>query len=125
MDWNYARPRDILNVSRKAAAMGREWQWDCATFCLWKELFDFGCALPEHAEDFQNYLTDYGYQNMDRFVGCVTDGEEYAMSEIDPYLKRQRRKYQLNLRNGMAMLFDYRVMLNEVLEGRTPTPDEL
>ena len=125
MDWNYARPRDILNVSRKAAAMGREWQWDCATFCLWKGLFDFGCALPEHAEDFQNYLTDYGYQNMDRFVACVTDGHEYAMSEIDPYLKRQRRKYGLDLRTGMEALFDYRFMLDKILDGRTPGEDEL
>ena len=125
MNWASARPRDILGMSRKAAAMGREWKWDCLTLSIWRELLAFGHALPEHAEDFHNYLTEYGYENMNRFVACVTDGEEYVMPEIDRYLKRQRRKYGLDLRTGMQALFDYRFMLERTLEGQTPTEDEL
>ena len=125
MNWEGVRPRDILGMSRKAAAMGRVWQWDSATLSLWREILYFGCSAPEYAEDFQRFLTEYGYQNMNAFVAYVTDGWSYTMSEIDPYLKRQRRKYGLDLRTGMEMFFDYRTMLDETLGERTPSADEL
>ena len=123
MKWESARPCDILHMSRKAASMGRVWRWDCATLSLWKEMLYFGTIRS--AEEFQSYLTDYGYQNVFRFSTCVMDGDDYHLPELDRYLRRQSRKYGLGLSTGMNLLFDYRVMLDRTLERRTPTPDEL
>lgn len=123
MKWESARPCDILKMSRKAASMGRVWRWDCATLSLWKEMLYFGTISS--AEEFQSYLTEYGYQNVFRFSSCVMDGYDYHLPEIDRYLKRQRQKYGLGLSTGMNLLFDYRVMLDRQLGARTPTPDEL
>ena len=125
MKWESARPCDILGMSRKAAGMGREWQWDCGTLSLWDEARRFGLLSGNQAEDFQNYIMEYGYMGVSRLITCVMDGEDYEFEEVDRYLRRQSRKYGLRLATGMNLLFDYRVMLERQLGERTPTPDEL
>lgn len=122
-DLSCPRPCDAVSMTPGAFRKAAGWKWDADTLILWREAVVFRLALPEDAEIFQGWLRRYGYYAMNRFVGLVTDGQDYTMDAIDRYLRRQNSKFGLDFRPGIGMLFDYHQMLYDE-RGGDVTPEE-
>lgn len=124
LNWTSPRPAGVLRMTRAAARMGSTWCWEYRALVLWFDLLDHGQLVPKDAAYFNRLLERYGTAALESYDRRILDGALYDVKEVDAYLTKQERRYQLPVAAGMQMLLDYRDMLDEVIEGE-PTRDEL
>lgn len=123
-DFGYNRPRDMMRFTRQEIAECRAWGWTADTAALWMEGVYFGLWSTGAATEFERLRKKYGDQNINRYVGEVTD--EYGFEPLDKwdaYLDKQHEKHALPVRAGFEMLIDYRKELEELVD--EPGADEL
>ena len=120
-NWGCVKPHDLVCMSREEERLARDWEWDYRMMALWQEMVDYGVAGPGCAQLLQDCVQRYGFNNILRWEGEVTDGAEWCLEDMDRYLRKQERRNRLDPIRGFEMLMDY---WNMVFENAEDAEDE-
>ena len=122
--WDYAKPMDMLFMTREEVKQGRKWKWSQQMTLLWWNFVDYGGIRRGDATELDRLTKIYSVGKLEEFISYVgEEGWEWFLGDFDRYLEKQRRKHGLGGRESLEMMMDYRIMLDRVVA--EPTEDEL
>lgn len=125
-EWGYAKPNEMLRMTKEEFRKACGWGWSLGIMELWREALCFEMATEGAAEAFNGYLDRYGEGGVAQYIGHETGGEDVPpIWEIDKYLRKQERKHGLHPRTALGMYIDYWDMMDEYTGARRMTPAEM
>lgn len=117
VNFEKAKPHEMLFMSKEGYRFIKDRKWNLEKFELWYcavcELRAFG---PGDEREFDDYLSFFGEDNMERIIGEIEEGVVYDLAKLKSYLARQKRKHNIAAGAGVELIIDYHKMVCEALD---------
>lgn len=117
IDWESARPHEMLGMTRAEVRCGARWRWTFDDAMLWSDLSATGHI--KSASDYQRMLEIYGRNSILEIDELIGDGWDIDHYRADRYFNAQAERSEggLTAKDACRLWIDYIKMADKILHG--------